>query len=259
MKPIEHVLLHPICVLSHLMCACRHCHMKLPLNSIIEHIEVAHRFGTSKNPDLTRFFIIKPRDTGRLKKQIWVEKLWGHGRGKTPLTKLEVNVWRFIAALLSTVEQFASKFRNLPLQAGLSDGAAKFGKYCQKSLFSKHFANVFWQYFCMSNFYRFLKYQLPILAYWQLVAYFIGRQKNPFWIIYWINSNTLNRKNSSTLIVVNLLLVHQIICLNFEHDYCLTICCYHCSFAVHTYFIHNRSYLHVYFKIDSQSLCSKSC
>jgi len=22
MKPIEHVLLHPICVLSHLMCAC---------------------------------------------------------------------------------------------------------------------------------------------------------------------------------------------------------------------------------------------
>jgi len=25
MKPIEHVPLHPICVLSHLMCACRHC------------------------------------------------------------------------------------------------------------------------------------------------------------------------------------------------------------------------------------------
>jgi len=25
MKPIEHVLLHPICVLSHLVCACKHC------------------------------------------------------------------------------------------------------------------------------------------------------------------------------------------------------------------------------------------
>jgi len=24
-KPIEHVLLHPICVLSHLVCACKDC------------------------------------------------------------------------------------------------------------------------------------------------------------------------------------------------------------------------------------------
>jgi len=31
MKPIEHVLLHPICVLSHLMCACKHCDIKLSL------------------------------------------------------------------------------------------------------------------------------------------------------------------------------------------------------------------------------------
>jgi len=30
-KPIEHVLLHPICVLSHLMCACKHCNVKLSL------------------------------------------------------------------------------------------------------------------------------------------------------------------------------------------------------------------------------------
>jgi len=28
MKPIEDVLLHPICVLPHLMCACQHCNMK---------------------------------------------------------------------------------------------------------------------------------------------------------------------------------------------------------------------------------------
>jgi len=31
MKPIEHVLLHPICVVSHLMCACKHCNVKLSL------------------------------------------------------------------------------------------------------------------------------------------------------------------------------------------------------------------------------------
>jgi len=29
MKPIERGLLHPICVLSHLMCACKHCNVKL--------------------------------------------------------------------------------------------------------------------------------------------------------------------------------------------------------------------------------------
>jgi len=31
MKPIEHVLLHLICVLSHLMCECKHCNVKLSL------------------------------------------------------------------------------------------------------------------------------------------------------------------------------------------------------------------------------------
>ena len=31
MKPIERVLFHPICVLSHLMCACNHCNTKLSL------------------------------------------------------------------------------------------------------------------------------------------------------------------------------------------------------------------------------------
>jgi len=29
MKPIEHVLLHPICVLSQLICSCKHCNVKL--------------------------------------------------------------------------------------------------------------------------------------------------------------------------------------------------------------------------------------
>jgi len=31
MKPIEHVLLHPICIFSHLMCAFKHCNIKLSL------------------------------------------------------------------------------------------------------------------------------------------------------------------------------------------------------------------------------------
>jgi len=35
---------------------------------IIEHIEVADEFITSKNTHLTRFFIIKSRNTDRLKK-----------------------------------------------------------------------------------------------------------------------------------------------------------------------------------------------
>jgi len=47
MKPIVHVLLHPICVLSHLLCACKHCNVKLSL--YIEHIEVADEFITSNN------------------------------------------------------------------------------------------------------------------------------------------------------------------------------------------------------------------
>ena len=54
MKPIEHVLLHPICVLSHLMCACKHSSYLY----IIEHIEVAAEFITSKNTAVTRFFLI---------------------------------------------------------------------------------------------------------------------------------------------------------------------------------------------------------
>ena len=45
-KLIEHVLLHPICVVSHLMCACKRC-MQSYLH-IIEHIEVADEFTTSK-------------------------------------------------------------------------------------------------------------------------------------------------------------------------------------------------------------------
>jgi len=31
MKPSKHVLLHLICILSHLMCPCKHWNIKLPL------------------------------------------------------------------------------------------------------------------------------------------------------------------------------------------------------------------------------------
>jgi len=43
-KPTEHVLLHLICVLSHLMCPYKHCNIKLFF--IIEHFEVADEFIT---------------------------------------------------------------------------------------------------------------------------------------------------------------------------------------------------------------------
>jgi len=46
------------------MCACTHCYINI---SYIEYVEAADELTTSKNTDLTRFFIIKPRHTGGLK------------------------------------------------------------------------------------------------------------------------------------------------------------------------------------------------
>jgi len=83
MKPTEHVRLHPICVLSHLMCACKHWNIKLSLY-YWTHWSCWWIYHF-KHPVLTRFFIIKPGHPGRLKKQIWVKKpavgaLYGHMR-----------------------------------------------------------------------------------------------------------------------------------------------------------------------------------
>jgi len=47
------------------MCTCKHCNIKLCLYDLSH--EVADEFITSQNPDLTRFFILKPRHPGRLK------------------------------------------------------------------------------------------------------------------------------------------------------------------------------------------------
>jgi len=78
MKPIEHVLFHWICVLSHLMCACKYCIIKLSFYYWthwscwwIYHFK-KYRF----NP-ISRFFknaIFQNRHIGRLKKQIRVEE-----------------------------------------------------------------------------------------------------------------------------------------------------------------------------------------
>jgi len=53
------------------MCACKHVQCYI---YIIERIEVADETITSKNPDLKRFIILKPRHAGRLKNQFCVEK-----------------------------------------------------------------------------------------------------------------------------------------------------------------------------------------
>jgi len=45
MKPIEHALLHQICVLSHLMCAYKHCNIKVSSNYWTN--EVSNEFITS--------------------------------------------------------------------------------------------------------------------------------------------------------------------------------------------------------------------
>jgi len=66
MKTTEHFLLHPICVLSHLMCAMR-THANTALESclyITEHSEVADEFITSKKQFLTRFVVMNPRHPG---------------------------------------------------------------------------------------------------------------------------------------------------------------------------------------------------
>jgi len=78
---------YPICLLFHLMSACKHCNVKASVcyrthwSCWWVHHFKKHRFH--------EIFIIKPRHTGRLIKQIWIEKpLVGAPVtcGKTPTT-----------------------------------------------------------------------------------------------------------------------------------------------------------------------------
>jgi len=73
MKPIEHVLVQTIRFLSHLMYAWKHKDIFVLVNTLkflINLVEVADEFITSKDTDSTRFFIIKPTHSVRLKTQI---------------------------------------------------------------------------------------------------------------------------------------------------------------------------------------------
>ena len=103
MKAIEHVLLHPICVLSHLMCACKHCNIKLSLY-YWTHWSCWWICHLKKRRIREIFDMTRPRHQGRLKKQIWVKKLsvgalHGWHAEKRLLPWLEANIWGFIAVL----------------------------------------------------------------------------------------------------------------------------------------------------------------
>ena len=113
----------PICVRFHLMCACKHCNIKASVYYRthwscwwVYHFK-KHRFHV--------IFLIKPRHTGRLIKQIWVEKpLVGAlvTCGKTPTTviwneHLKIYCRLYCYAIKTKSTTTASKFCHLPLQA----------------------------------------------------------------------------------------------------------------------------------------------
>jgi len=119
MKAIEHILVHPIRVLSHL---------KIYFY-IIAHIEVADEFITSKNTDLTGFFIIKPRHLGRLKKQIWVDS----GSPGSPGHPPDPNVWEpSVGALVIRRIQMCLQRRGAHLEHIFSASEAK--SFCSTDL-----------------------------------------------------------------------------------------------------------------------------
>jgi len=60
MKPIEHVLLHPICVISPLMCACKRCNIKLS-SYYWTHWSCWWIYYFKKKTQLPLFFIFRPR------------------------------------------------------------------------------------------------------------------------------------------------------------------------------------------------------
>ena len=73
MKPIEHVLLHRY---AHFLTWCAHANTGIQYEVIFIHTEVDDELITSKNPDLTRFFINKPRYLGQLKEKCLLTVTW---------------------------------------------------------------------------------------------------------------------------------------------------------------------------------------
>jgi len=95
------------------------------LKLIMNLVEVAKEF-TSKNTDLTQFFIIKPTHPGQLKNRSGWKKPSGGALvtcGKTPTTVIWSGLLKIYCTLLllrskrQRVQQSASKFCNLPLLA----------------------------------------------------------------------------------------------------------------------------------------------
>jgi len=86
-KPIEHVLLRLVCAVSHLMCACKHCNVKLFLY-YWTHWSCWWIYHFKKHI-FNAIFHNQSETSGRLKKQIWVKKKLRESPGymrKTPIT-----------------------------------------------------------------------------------------------------------------------------------------------------------------------------
>jgi len=62
-KPIEHVLLHLICTLSHLMCECKHCKLCKVIFILMNTLTLLVSLSLQKT-DFRQFLIIKRRHTG---------------------------------------------------------------------------------------------------------------------------------------------------------------------------------------------------
>ena len=92
-KPIAHVLLHRICVVSHLICACKHCNIELSSYDWTHWSYCPDEYITSK----TRLiFMIKPRHPGRLKKHILMEKTRSGSPGQMQKNACYCNLkWTF--------------------------------------------------------------------------------------------------------------------------------------------------------------------
>ena len=127
MKPIEHVLLHPICVYFITWCTYANTVIWSHLY-ITEHIAVTDEFIASKTTDLTWFFISKSRHSGRMKKKT---DLGGKKPQWEPWSHAEKHLFRqlesehlgiycrvIVTQARLTVKQSDSKFRNLSAGTG---------------------------------------------------------------------------------------------------------------------------------------------
>jgi len=123
LKPIEHFLVHPICVFSYMMCAWKHSNIKISLYyCTLWSCWWICLFKISR-----WYFIIKLRHLSPLKQANLVEKKRsgrpaGHMRKNATVTvtwseRLKIYCRVIVTQWKSTVNQSARKFRNLFVQA----------------------------------------------------------------------------------------------------------------------------------------------